>query len=327
MRARAASRTSRLGVAVVDAQREQLEQLAGEVLVGRVLVGVGEAQEELHRPVARDRPGEVAEAPERAAPQGPVLGQHQPRVAHLGVRGGEVVVPVEGHPLDQRVPGAHRAVEPPEHVVAVGVDRVERPALHPRRPPRRIAPRGPQQVADRALQAHRRHPVDLARQPAEARAPQQPLDPRALARPPRHRPPRRARGRTTMVAVMPRASWSATVQRSVYRPRGRRTRSSPTPSGRHDAGLGAGGPAGPDDAQVVLVLADVPAAAAARARPGSDGRLSVNRNSSSGGQHPGRRRRRRRGLVGQERARGASDATSLARAGGSAGRIGVVRDL
>ena len=203
-----------LGVAVVDAQREELEQLAGEVLVGRALLGVGEAQEQLHRAVLRDRPGQVAEAPQRAAPQGPVLDQHQPRVAHVAVRGGEVVVPVEGHPLDQRVARPHRPVEPPEHVVAVGVDRVQGAPLDPRRPPAQGRPARAQQLGHGALEAHRRHAVDVLRPPAEAGPPQQPLDARALARPPGHRRGR-GRGPTTSRAVIPRSAWSATVQMSV----------------------------------------------------------------------------------------------------------------
>ncbi len=203
-----------LGVAVVDAQREELEQLAGEVLVGRALLGVGEAQEQLHRAVLRDRPRQVAEAPQRAAPQGPVLDQHQPRVAHVAVRGGEVVVPVEGHPLDQRVARPHRPVEPPEHVVAVRVDRVQGAPLDPRRPPAQGRPARAQQLGHGALEAQRRHAVDVLRPSAEAGPPQQPLDARALARPPGQRPGR-GRGPTTSRAVIPRSAWSATVQTSV----------------------------------------------------------------------------------------------------------------
>ena len=183
-----------LGVAVVDAQREELEQLAGEVLVRRPLLRVREAQEQLHRAVPGDRPREVAEAPERPAPQGPVLDQHQPRVADVAVRGGEVVVPVEGHALDQRVARAHGPVEPPQHVVPVGVDGVEGASLDARGPPAQRRAAGAQELGHRPLEAHPRHPVDVPRPAAEAGPPQQALDPRPLARAPgRARGPARAR--------------------------------------------------------------------------------------------------------------------------------------
>ena len=114
-----------LGVAVPLAEREQLHQLAGVVLVGRPLRVVGAGEPDQHRRVGRDLAQQHAERAERPAAQQPVLPQHQRLRADAVVRRGEPVVPDQGHALDERPVRPHHAVEPPELVVTPGVGRCE----------------------------------------------------------------------------------------------------------------------------------------------------------------------------------------------------------
>src|SRR6185369_17811253 len=58
-----------LRVAVVRAQREQLEELAREVLVRRFVARPGEVEPDLHRAVAHHGARQRAEVAERVAPQ------------------------------------------------------------------------------------------------------------------------------------------------------------------------------------------------------------------------------------------------------------------
>ena len=166
-----------LGVAAGDPEREELHQLAGVVLVGVALVGVHQREEGLHRRVGRHRPQQLGEGAERVAAQLAVLGQHQRRVL---VARGEVVVPEERELLLQRALAADHLVQPPQHVVAPLVDRVQRLAVGARR--RAHHPPGPvragpaaDQPVDRALARAPGPEVDLLRARAEARTPEQAL--------------------------------------------------------------------------------------------------------------------------------------------------------
>ena len=134
-----------LGVAVALAEREELHQLAREVLVGLVLVGADQVEERPHRGVLHHVGQQRRERAERAAAEDRVLAQHQRRVL---VARGEVVVPEEHHLLFQRPRGADHAVHPPEHVVAVLVGRVQGHGLGPGQQ-RRLAAVGRQQPAQR----------------------------------------------------------------------------------------------------------------------------------------------------------------------------------
>jgi hypothetical protein len=119
-----------VGLAVALAQREQLHQLARVVLVRRLLVGVGEREEQQHRRVDRDVAQQLGERAERAAPEQRVLAHHQRRVL---VVDREVVVPEQGHLLHQGPRGADHPVQPPQAVVAPLVVRVQRLSLDARR--------------------------------------------------------------------------------------------------------------------------------------------------------------------------------------------------
>ena len=102
-----------LGVAAVVPEREELHELAAVVLVRLALV-VGVAVEpDEHRGVDGDRLAERPEVAGGLAAQQPVLADHQPRLAHLDVAGGEVAVPVEGQLLLERVLGRRHALQPP----------------------------------------------------------------------------------------------------------------------------------------------------------------------------------------------------------------------
>jgi hypothetical protein len=119
-------------LAVALPQREQLHQLARVVLVRRLLVGVGEREEQQHGRVDRDVAQQLGERAERAPPEQRVLAHHQRRVL-VGDR--EVVVPEQGHLLHQGPRGADHPVQPPQGVVAPLVVRVQRFALDARRRP------------------------------------------------------------------------------------------------------------------------------------------------------------------------------------------------
>ena len=191
-----------LRVAVVRAQREQLEELAREVLVGRLVARARQVEPDLHRAVAHHRARERAEVAERVAPQRALLAHHQLDVADLVVRRRPVVVPVERHALDQRMAAAHHAVEPPEHVVAVLVDGVERPPVDARLGAlQRRAARVQELVHQLGVRAL---PAQVARARAEPRPPPQPFDHRRFSCRACHHAPFLAR--TTSTVRIPRAS-------------------------------------------------------------------------------------------------------------------------
>ena len=156
-----------LGVAVALAEREELHQLAREVLVGLVLVGADQVEERPHRGVLHHVGQQRRERAERAAAEDRVLAQHQRRVL---VARGEVVVPEEHHLLFQRPRGADHPVHPPEHVVAVLVGRVQGHGLGPGQQ-RRLAPVGRQQPAQRVAATAVRPLGGLVLGRAEAGAP------------------------------------------------------------------------------------------------------------------------------------------------------------
>ena len=191
-----------LRVAVVRAEREELEELAREVLVRRLVAGAREVEPDLHRAVAHEGARERAEVAERVAAQRALLAHHQLDVADLVVRRRPVVVPVERHALDQRMPPAHHAVEPPQDVVAVLVDGVDRPAVDARLGAleRRTARMQElvHELGVRALAAQ------IARARAEARPPPQPFDHGRLSSRACHHAPFLAC--TTSTARIPRAS-------------------------------------------------------------------------------------------------------------------------
>ena len=113
-----------LGI-VADPEREQLHQLAGEVLVRvalRILLGVEPDQE---RRVAEHRVQQPAERAAAERAQRLVLPPHQRQVVDLEVAGGEVVVPHQRQPLGQRIRAEEHAVDPPAFQ-AIGLGRGQR---------------------------------------------------------------------------------------------------------------------------------------------------------------------------------------------------------
>jgi hypothetical protein len=164
-----------VALVVALGEREELHELAGVVLVRRVLVGVGEREEELHRRVARDLPQQPRERAHAVLAQHPVLAQHERRVL---IARGEVVVPEERELLLQRPRRSHHPVEPPQDVVAVLVEGIDRPALDrgARAEQRRAALRTVDDVRDRSSSAGTRPVPDLLRCGAETRAPEEAAD-------------------------------------------------------------------------------------------------------------------------------------------------------
>ncbi len=213
-----------LGVAAVRAEREELHHLARVVLVRRVLRVVASVQPEQHRRVLRHVEQQVVERAEAATAEELVLVQHQPLRAHAAVRGGEPVVPDQRHPLDERPRGPHHPVEPPDVVVAPGVEGCERTALLVVRP-----------VTHEVLRARMRQLVDCAFEPesgellrltgprAEAGTPKQPLGLERPERPPPHgdtRPRERASAAISAHGI-PDRGWRNTCL-SPYSPGQRR---------------------------------------------------------------------------------------------------------
>ena len=173
-----------LGVATIGAEREQLHQLAGEVLVRRVLPVLRPRQPQQHRRVTCYAHNQIAERPERVLSQHLVLMDHQALGADPLVRRREPVVPYERHALGQGAVRADHPVEPPQMVVSPSVGRRERlPVLVVGRratEPLRMA--WPGERLDRALQpllraasaprpgADRTRPATAAARPARARS-------------------------------------------------------------------------------------------------------------------------------------------------------------
>ena len=91
-----------LGVAAVYAERVQLHQLAGVVLVDPVGGVLRVVQVDEHRRVQRRRAEQIAEAPERVRPDGALLVvRHQHPQVRLVLEDVEVVHPEPGHLLAQ----------------------------------------------------------------------------------------------------------------------------------------------------------------------------------------------------------------------------------
>ena len=173
-----------LRVAVVGAEREELHQLAGVVLVRSALHRVEAVQVEQHRRVDRHAHGKTLERAEPDLAEEVVLLEHDALVADGLVRGREPVVPDEGHPLDQRLRGAHHAVEPPEMVVAEGVLRRDPVSVHRRRlADEPVDPVRVDERVDCAVKALRRQRVLLAAARPEAGAPEESLGLRWPERP------------------------------------------------------------------------------------------------------------------------------------------------
>jgi len=166
-----------LGVAAsVGADREQLHHLAPVVLVRRVLLVVDPGEPEQHRGVARHLGQEARERSERVLPEELVLADHQARRVDALARGREPVVPDERHPLGEGLRRPHHPVEPPELVVAPGVERGERVAVVVvRLRPAQALPAGVRQRMDGAVEPELRKALGFARARSEARAPEQAL--------------------------------------------------------------------------------------------------------------------------------------------------------
>src|SRR3954451_22410730 len=170
-----------LGVAARDPEREELHELACVVLVGVALVGVHQREEGLQRRGRDNRPQEPGERAQRVLAQLVVLRKHERGVL---VARGEVVVPEERELLLKRALAANHLVQPPQHVVAPLVDRVQRLAVGARRRADhalggvRSRPAADQPV-DGALARAPGPELDLLRARAEARAPQQAFGVRA----------------------------------------------------------------------------------------------------------------------------------------------------
>ena len=165
-----------LRVTAARAECEELHQLAAVVLVRRALLVVGPPEPEQHRRILRDCDQQLLERAEPAAAEEAVLLQHQPLGADARVRGREPVVPDERHPLDEWPARPDHAVEPPEVVVAPGVDRRDAMlvVVDRSRPDESLALRA-RQRADGAVQALPRELLSLTRSRAESGAPKEPL--------------------------------------------------------------------------------------------------------------------------------------------------------
>ncbi len=190
-----------LGVVAV-AQREQLHELPGQVLVrrlGRVVVAV---QPDQHGRVDDHGLRQWGERAERVPAEGLVLRQHQLRHLDLLGAGGEVPVPEPGQPLDRRLLGRHHPVQPPQaertelgpHLLspglALGLVRLRAVHLGRPRPERDVGRRGdrrsgiasvgPEQAGDGSVES----PVGRRHQPRttepEPQSVMQPADRRRL---------------------------------------------------------------------------------------------------------------------------------------------------
>ena len=109
-----------------DTEREELHQLAGQVLIGLAPGVIGRVQPDEQGRVAEHRPQERSERGPAERAQGLVLPPHQRHVVDLAVAGGEVAMPQEREALRQRVRAEEHAVDPPG-LEATGVGRGQRP--------------------------------------------------------------------------------------------------------------------------------------------------------------------------------------------------------
>jgi hypothetical protein len=165
-----------LAVAAAGAEREELHHLPRVVLVRGVLRVVAPVQPEQHRRVLRHVEQQLVERAETAAAEELVLVQHQTLRADAAVRGREPVVPDQRHPLHERPRRPHHPVEPPEMVVAPGVEGRERAALVVVRPvTHEVLPAGVRQRVDGTFEAEAGEGACLTRPGPEPGTPEQPL--------------------------------------------------------------------------------------------------------------------------------------------------------
>ncbi len=154
-----------------DAQGEQLEELAGEVLVGLVLLAVAAVEPDQHGRVGDDGFQHGGEPAQGVRPQRLVLPVHQGDRLDLPVAGGEVAMPEQSHLLAERVGPVEDAIEPAD------LEQVE-----VRRRPRRLSQAvdglgvlgrqrlGPEQPLDARLGPGRQVAEDFRPRRAEAGA-------------------------------------------------------------------------------------------------------------------------------------------------------------
>ena len=120
---------------VAHAQRKQLHQLAGEVLVrlsAAIRVSVEPHQ---HRHIAGNVMQQLAKAAQGVAAEERVLRRHLRKRLHLGVRRGKVTVPEQRHLFDERIGRVEQSMGPPCPQVGnvAGVVRDSVQGLHLRR--------------------------------------------------------------------------------------------------------------------------------------------------------------------------------------------------
>src|SRR5262249_40895367 len=80
---------------VADADGEQLQELAAEVLVGLLLLAAGPVEPGQHRRIAEDPRQEIAKWPQCPLPKQLVLLEHLGNALYFAIAGGEVAVPEE----------------------------------------------------------------------------------------------------------------------------------------------------------------------------------------------------------------------------------------
>ena len=102
-----------LGV-VPHAHREQLEQLAAEVLVGMRLDVLAVVEKDEHRRILEDPDQQIRQPARRVGAQHQILLQHHPVVADLVLSGREVPVPEQRQLLFERTRRREHAVRPPQ---------------------------------------------------------------------------------------------------------------------------------------------------------------------------------------------------------------------
>ncbi len=102
-----------LGV-VADAHREQLQELAPEVLVGMRLDVLAVVQIHEHGGIFEEPDEQPAEVAGCARPEHQILPEHHAVIAHLVLAGREVAVPEQRELLFERPPGRQHPVRPPQ---------------------------------------------------------------------------------------------------------------------------------------------------------------------------------------------------------------------
>ncbi len=106
------------------AEREELHQLAGEVLVGLLLAVLVVVEVAQHGRVADDRVGQRLEVADRVRPEQLVLQEHVIAVLDRPVARGEVAVPEQRHLLLERPRRLDHLLQPPPlqfaHLPSIG---------------------------------------------------------------------------------------------------------------------------------------------------------------------------------------------------------------